>query len=70
MQTNLFYKVETAKPKILGIPYMGSKRKIAYELISAMLKVKPQAKYFYDVCGGGGAMNFTATLKICNTRLF
>lgn len=40
---------------------MGSKNKIAIELLQAMLKEKPKAKYFFDLCGGGGAMSFTAS---------
>ena len=41
----------------LGIPYMGSKRKIAKPLIDYMLNSNPNAKYFYDLFGGGGAMS-------------
>ena len=44
----------------LGIPYMGSKRKIAKPLIDYMLSSNPNAKYFYDLFGGGGAMSFEA----------
>jgi site-specific DNA-adenine methylase len=33
---------------------MGSKNKIAHELISEMKKHKPKAKYFIDLFGGGG----------------
>ena len=44
----------------LGIPYMGSKRKIAKPLIDYMLNSNPNAKYFYDLFGGGGAMSFEA----------
>ncbi|MCD6432418.1 MAG: DNA adenine methylase [Sulfurimonas sp.] len=44
----------------LGMPYMGSKRKLAKPLIDFMLKENPNAKYFYDVFGGGGAMSFEA----------
>ena len=44
----------------LRIPYMGSKRKIAKELFTKMLEIKPNAKYFFDLFGGGGAMSFTA----------
>ena len=42
------------------IPYMGSKNKIAHELICEMKKHKPKAKYFIDLFGGGGSMSFTA----------
>lgn len=44
----------------LGIPYMGSKRKIAKPLIDYILNSNPNAKYFYDLFGGGGAMSFEA----------
>jgi site-specific DNA-adenine methylase len=44
----------------LGIPYMGSKRKIAKPLIDYMLNSNPNAKYFYDLFGGGGDMSFEA----------
>lgn len=47
--------------KNLRIPYMGSKNKIAVNLIKKMLEVKPNAKYFFDLCGGGGSMSFTAS---------
>ena len=47
--------------KNLRIPYMGSKNKIAIDLLREMLKVKPKAKYFYDLFGGGGSMSFTAS---------
>jgi len=43
------------------VPYMGSKNKIAIDLLREMLKVKPRAKYFYDLCAGGGSMSFTAS---------
>jgi site-specific DNA-adenine methylase len=39
---------------------MGSKNKIAIQLFQKMLEVKPNAKYFYDLFGGGAAMSFTA----------
>jgi site-specific DNA-adenine methylase len=46
--------------KNIRIPYMGSKNKIAVELLQKMLEIKPNAKYFYDLFGGGGSMSFTA----------
>ena len=39
---------------------MGSKNKIATQLIRKMLDIKPKAKYFVDLFGGGGSMSFTA----------
>ena len=42
---------------------MGSKNKIAIDLLQAMLKEKPKAKYFFDLCGGGGAF------QIVNNRI-
>jgi len=47
--------------KNFRLPYMGSKNKIAVDLLREMLKVKPKAKYFYDLCGGGGSVSFTAS---------
>lgn len=44
----------------LGIPYMGSKRKISHEIIKFILKRHPEATEFYDIFGGGGAMSFIA----------
>lgn len=43
-----------------GIPYKGSKRGIALQLFNKMLEYKPNAKYFYDLFGGGGAMTAIA----------
>jgi site-specific DNA-adenine methylase len=43
---------------MLGIPYMGSKRKIAGKLVDYMLNNTPNAKYVYDLFGGGGAISF------------
>lgn len=39
---------------------MGSKNKIAKRLFEKMLEIKPKAKYFFDLFGGGGAMSFFA----------
>jgi len=46
--------------KKLGLPYMGSKRKLAKPLIDFMLKQNPKANYFFDLFGGGGAVSFNA----------
>ena len=46
--------------KILRIPYMGSKNSIAIQLFKRMSDLKPKAKYFVDLFGGGGSMAFTA----------
>lgn len=51
------------KAKLLGIPYMGSKKKYANRLMDKMLCMKPDAKYFYDLFGGGGAMTFAAAQR-------
>jgi len=62
MQYDLFGDVIIPEGiKNLRIPYMGSKNKIAIDLLREMLKVKPKAKYFYDLFGGGGSMSFTAS---------
>ena len=44
----------------LKIPYMGSKSKIAETLLLKMLEIKPNAKYFYDLFGGGASLSLTA----------
>jgi len=62
MQYDLFGDVIIPEGiKNLRVPYMGSKNKIAIDLLREMLKVKPKAKYFYDLFGGGGSMSFTAS---------
>ena len=43
-----------------GIPYMGGKRKLAPKIINHILNHNPNAKYFYDLFGGGGAVSFEA----------
>ena len=63
MTLNLFQRKEinTEKDCSVGnIQYMGTKRKISYELILEMHKRKPTAKYFIDLFGGGGAMSVRA----------
>lgn len=42
-----------------GMPYMGSKNKIAEWLIDQL----PKAKHFYDLFGGGGAISHCALLS-------
>jgi len=44
----------------LGIPYMGSKRKIAGDILSFITSRHSNITDFYDLCGGGGAVSFTA----------
>jgi len=39
---------------------MGSKNKIAETLLLKMLEIKPNAKYFYDLFGGGASLTLTA----------
>lgn len=46
--------------KGLGLPYMGSKRKIAENIVGYITTHNPNAKYFYDLFGGGGAISFEA----------
>ena len=43
-----------------GIPYMGSKRKLAKPIIDYILANNPNTKYIYDLFGGGGAISFEA----------
>jgi site-specific DNA-adenine methylase len=44
----------------LGIPYMGSKRKLAPKIMDHILERNPKTKYIYDLFGGGGAVSFYA----------
>ena len=45
---------------MLGLPYMGSKRKLAKPIIDYILANNPNTKYFFDLFGGGGAISFEA----------
>ena len=44
--------------KKLGLPYMGSKRKLAKPIVDHILQANPQVKNVYDLFGGGGAISF------------
>lgn len=44
----------------LGIPYMGSKRKLAGDILHVITSRHPGLTDFYDLFGGGGAVSFTA----------
>jgi site-specific DNA-adenine methylase len=44
----------------LGIPYMGSKRKLAVNIIDFMTRKQPQSNRLFDIFGGGGAISLTA----------
>lgn len=46
--------------KGLAIPYMGSKRKLAYDILSFIQRKHPEATTIHDIFGGGGAISFTA----------
>jgi site-specific DNA-adenine methylase len=50
------------QPKI-GIPYMGSKRKIANKIVNFIIDQHQEINNFYDVFGGGGAISFEALQK-------
>ena len=39
---------------------MGSKRKLAEDIVSVIMQDNPHCKYFYDLFGGGGAISFEA----------
>jgi len=61
MQLSLFENpVKDFKAIPYRIPYQGAKHKIAGSLLDKMMELKPKAKYFYDLCGGGGSMSFLA----------
>ena len=44
----------------LGLPYMGSKRKLASKIINKIMADNPNTKYIYDLFGGGGAISLYA----------
>jgi len=44
----------------LGIPYMGSKRKLAGDILHVITSRHPAITDFYDLFGGGGSVSFTA----------
>jgi len=47
----------------LAMPYMGSKRKLAEPIIDHIISHNPDACYFWDLFGGGGAMSFEAVQR-------
>jgi site-specific DNA-adenine methylase len=54
----------------LGIPYMGSKRKLASQIVNFILEQNPNTKYFYDLFGGGGSISFDAVQRLQVERVF
>ncbi len=44
----------------LGIPYMGSKRKLASDILKVITSRHAGLTDFYDLFGGGGSISFTA----------
>ncbi len=50
----------TSHPYIdgLGLPYMGSKRRLSKKIVDEILEANPNTKYVYDIFGGGGAISF------------
>ena len=44
----------------LGIPYMGSKRKLASQILEKITNRHEKITDFYDLFGGGGSISFTA----------
>jgi site-specific DNA-adenine methylase len=44
----------------LGIPYMGSKRKLASDILHKITQRHQCITDFYDLFGGGGYISFTA----------
>ena len=60
MNYDLFKHPIIEEVPILRVPYMGSKNSIALQLLKKMLSIKPKAKYFVDLFGGGGSMSFAA----------
>lgn len=44
----------------LGIPYMGSKRKLASDILHFITSRHHELTDFYDLFGGGGSISFNA----------
>ena len=44
----------------VGLPYMGSKRKLSGRILDHILEHNPNCEYFYDLFGGGGSISFEA----------
>ncbi|MDT4851232.1 hypothetical protein FQZ97_854090 [compost metagenome] len=51
---------------MLGIPYMGSKRKLAGDILKFITQRHSDISDLYDLFGGGGSISFTA----CNDYRF
>ena len=51
--------------KCLGLPYMGSKRRLAKNIVDHILEKNPKTEYFFDLFGGGGAVSFEAMQRKC-----
>ena len=49
--------------KNFGLPYMGSKNRIAKELITEIIWNEPNAQIFIDLFAGGCAMSHAALLS-------
>ena len=45
---------------MIGLPYMGSKRRLAKKIVETIRERHPDALYFYDLFGGGGAVSSAA----------
>lgn len=58
--TNQTTNTDSIKNLNACIPYKGSKRKISHLILQEIRNHAPQAKYFYDMFGGGGAMALNA----------
>lgn len=43
-----------------GIPYMGSKQKLAHRIVNTIQQRHTDAEHFYDLFGGGGAISLEA----------
>jgi len=56
--------------KNLGLPYMGSKRKLAPKIIKKILSDNSNTKYFYDLFGGGGAISFYISNNYPDIKVF
>jgi len=59
---NFFDGVTCSKP-FWCVPYIGTKRKIAADLLRKMISRHPKTRHLYDLFGGGGAMSSCAAIN-------
>ncbi len=54
----------------LSLPYMGSKKKLASNILDFIMDANPNCKYVYDLFGGGGAISIDAIQRKNINKVF